>query len=218
MLKDVVIHYFKGLNFRVTVVRHLLEYGKVEFKNNDIEFKDWPQECSKMDLGFLPNVEIGGEKFSQSGAIFFYIARKLGNLLGSTPEDEYEILQLIASDGDIVPYTYKITFPNPDDAKDPKKMKTHFNNLNEALTPFFKSWERRYISHGSGKYYLGNTLSLADFWFAFMVHYMLTTLIPQVGEPLRKEFPTLFKYLDNLVEEDFCKSFYNGKNFYKGVI
>ena len=218
MLKDVKIHYFKGLNGRATIVRHLLSYGNIEFTNNDIEFKDWPQECSKMDLGFLPNVDIGGEQFSQSGAIFFYIARKLGNLLGSSPEDEYEILQLLASDGDIVPYLLKITFASPEDAKDPEKMKTHQNNLVEALTPFFKSWEKRYVNHGSGKYYLGNTLSLADFWHAYMIHFNLTVLVPQSGETLRKEFPTFFKYLDNLAEDEVFKSFYNGKHFNKGVL
>lgn len=88
MDRDITIHYFKDTNGKASIIRNLLKYGKIKYKNNDIEYKDWATESLKMDLGFLPQLNIGEKIYSQSAAIFYYLAKRIdSNLVGRSEKD-----------------------------------------------------------------------------------------------------------------------------------
>lgn len=78
--------YF-GLPGRGESIRLALAIGGVEFEDNRIEFKDWPNIKSTTPWGSLPQLTLStGETFAQQRAIL----RMVGKTTGLYPEDTKE--------------------------------------------------------------------------------------------------------------------------------
>jgi hypothetical protein len=96
--------YYFGVNVKAANIRAILTYVKANWENSIIAAEDWPalKASGKFEFGQLPGLEVNsnGRILSQAIAIEHYLARQF-NLLGKTPEDEYEVLSLLASREDI---------------------------------------------------------------------------------------------------------------------
>lgn len=203
-------------NGRASIVRNLLHMSKTEFENVYISWEEWPKIRPTTDNGFLPQLEIDGKVFSNSIATNYYLAKKINpELLGKTPEEEYQILQIFMSDPEILPEIFKLAFPDPDESEE-TKLKNQIN-LVDVVSVYFTSWEKKYIKNGSGKFYLGNNLSLADFWFVHFIYHVGRNILPNFGKDMEKIFPVMMNYIDKLAEEEPFKSYFNSNLYLKGV-
>ena len=212
--KNVKLTYFP-YNSRAMVARMLLMYGNIEFENKMIKVQDWSGISKNYELQFLPVLEIDGKTYSQSQAIFFYLARKIGNLLGKSLEEQYEILYVLNSDPDLTPIIKNFVSPDPQLLKNPDELKKVQNESLETLLVFCKSFNDRYEKNGKGKYYFGDTISLADFTFLNFGS-ILNNVIPQIKDILSKAYPTIFNYIDSLYNDDFFKKFLDSDLYIKG--
>lgn len=204
-------------NGRASIIRNLLQMSNTKFENTYVSWEEWPKIRPTTDNSFLPQLEIDGKVFSNSVATNIYLAKKINpELLGSTPEEEYQILQIFMSDSDIIPETFKLTFPDPDESEE-TKLKNH-QNLLDVISVFFTSWQKKYIKNGSGKFYIGNKLTLADFWFVHFIYHLGRTIIHNFGKDLEQSFPIMMKYIDGLIDEEPFKTFFKSDLYLKGIV
>lgn len=122
------------------------------------------------------------------------------------------------SDSDVVPLTRPLVWATEEDKTNKEKMNNLIYDFVQNIRPFIQSWEKRYINHGSKKYYLGDYLSLADFWMVHMTYHLTIDLFPESGIILSKEFNVLYDYLNNIVKEDVFQNFINGDDYIKGKL
>lgn len=215
-LKNVKLSYF-ALNGLGMVPRMLLSYGKVPFENHTITFDKWPEIKPTMQLKFLPQLEVNGAIYSQSQAISVFLARKVGGLMGKNEEEEYQIIAILNSTPDINPTLFKLVMPSEEDQK-PENAKVNLQNAIDKITLFLSVYEKRYESNGEGKYYLGDKLSLADFWLVSTVgNFILKTLGESLGEAARKAAPKLIALVERLFNEEPFKGFFESELYNKGT-
>lgn len=212
-LKNVKLHYFP-LNWLGCVARMLLYHGKVKFEDDKITFEKWGELHKNFEFHQLPELEVDGQSFSQSQAIYIYLARKIGNLMGKSDEDEYQIISLLNCGPDIIPVLLKLIIPNEEEKK-PDIIKKNLEIAIETIRLYASVWEKRYEKHGAGKYFLGNSLSLADFWLATFVGNVLTKVLVNFDPEIRKVAPKLSQMIDNLLKEEPFKGFFESDLFFK---
>jgi glutathione S-transferase len=214
-LKNVKLHYFT-LNGLGMVPRMLLHHGKVPFENRQITFDKWPEIKPTMQLKFVPQLEVDGTIYSQSQAISVFLSRKIGGLMGKSDEEEYQIIAMLNSTSDINPTLYKLVMPSEEDKK-PENAQVNLQNAVDKITLFLSVYEQRYVSNGEGKYYLGDKLSLADFWLISSVgNFILNSLGEHLGEAAKKAAPKLVALVERLKTEDPFKSFFESELYFKG--
>jgi glutathione S-transferase len=213
--KNVKLSYFT-LNGLGMLPRMLLFHGKVNFENRQITFDKWPEIKPTMQLKFLPQLEVDGAIYSQSQAISVFLSRKIGGLMGKSDEEEYQIIAILNSTSDINPSLFKLVMPSEEDQK-PENSKINLDNAIDKISLFLSVYEKRYESNGEGKYYLGEKLSLADFWLISTVgNFILNVLGDKLGEAARKAAPKLIALVERLKTEDPFKSFLESELFLKG--
>jgi glutathione S-transferase len=160
------VYYFPG-NGRGATMRAILSYAKASWENVKVvkdEFAKMKTE-GKLEFGQLPALEVNndGRLRSQTIAIELYLARVF-NLLGKTPEDEYEIISLLASRDDITSKVRPILMPFTEEETKNKEENTK-NWLSTGFPFFLKAFEKRFTARG-GPYLLGDTFSLGDIFYA----------------------------------------------------
>ena len=154
-----ILHYF-GVNGRGAVPRAILTYAKVDWKNDIIQKDEWPK-IKKSDLcefEFLPVLEVDGKKYCESLAVNTFLAEKF-NLMGKTPEDNYQIYNLLTTFDD-----FNVQFRPfrlcTDETKKPELKQKAIDRLKFFISKF----EKRYVDLGKGKYFLGDKFTLADIY------------------------------------------------------
>lgn len=192
--QKIKLHYFK-VNSKGSTARTLLNYGKIPYEDvfygSGEGVNQWSEHKANFSFGFMPCLEIDGKRMYESVSIFFYLAKKIGNLLGSTPEDEQRILEFVLSFDNWVKHFYearRASGSNADEAKAKYK---------EEVSRWFRLYETLWKENGSGKYYLGNTLSLADIFLANTIAgYVYENKFTQEIVPdLEKEAPNVFNII-----------------------
>eukprot|EP00340_Litonotus_pictus_P001710 CAMPEP_0170514880 /NCGR_PEP_ID=MMETSP0209-20121228/1400_1 /TAXON_ID=665100 ORGANISM="Litonotus pictus, Strain P1" /NCGR_SAMPLE_ID=MMETSP0209 /ASSEMBLY_ACC=CAM_ASM_000301 /LENGTH=197 /DNA_ID=CAMNT_0010799135 /DNA_START=77 /DNA_END=670 /DNA_ORIENTATION=+ len=196
----------------------ILHYGKVPFTNVIIDREtEWPELKSKVEFGFLPQLEIDGKVYSQSFAFNIYLAKKLG-LMGKDVEDEYNITTVLSCHSDLSSFIYKVFFPSNEYEKKPEVLKANTEAFLAKLESIVAALEARYAKNGNKKYYLGDSITLADFWIANTLGlFFLGKGKDMCESTIRKAGPNLAKLAERLVAEDF-KSFLESDLFIKGSI
>lgn len=216
--KEIKLHYFP-INGGAMIARMLLHFGKINYKNVEIPGSEWPQYKPKFEFQFLPVLEINENSYSQMIGIYTYIAKKVGkNLMGKTDEQEYQILSLMSSQNDNNSLLYKMIFSSEEDLKNEELQKTHLKNAVDKITIFAKAFESWYIKNGEGEFFLGDELSLADFWLVSQVYNFLFVRLPKVGEEYKKIAPKLCKMIEGLLNKEPFKSFMESEYYYKNSI
>ncbi len=202
------LYYFQ-VNGRGANTRAILTYAKAQWEDIRIAIKDWPalKNSGKFEFAQLPELELdGGRILTQSLAINVYLARKF-NLLGNNEEDEYNIISVLNSVEDWGKMIRQITWPTEEEKSRRAEL---LKQLEENDIPrFLKIYENRYLSYG-GKYFVGDTFSLADIYMANLFHISLgLSLKDEFGHLPQQYAPKLNELVQRVSENELADYFKN---------
>ena len=192
-MENIKLTYF-NVNGRVGLLRAMLCYKKVPFVNNMITMEEWPNKKKDYEFHQLPELEVNGKKMTQTIAISLYLARQLDLY----PKDfylQYHVDSLLAIRDDITPLYRKMKQKKEEDSKAYK----------EQIILYLEKIEKRYEELGSGKYYLGNELSVADFFLGCMLTEFC--FLVKDEDVLSKYSPGIKKLIDRLKENELKEYF-----------
>ena len=189
-MENIKLTYFIQ-NGRVGLIRAMLCYKKVPFENIMLSLEDWKEKKKTYEFHQLPQLEVNGKKMTQTIAICLYLAKQLDLY----PKDiylQYHVDSLLAVRDDITPLYRKLKykFNTEEDTKAYK----------EQMALYLKNIERRYEELGSGKYYLGEELSVADFFLGCMITEFC--ILVKDEDVLSKYAPKIKKLIDRLNENE----------------
>ena len=194
-----VLNYFGG-NGRAVTARALLTVGKADWQNNQVKTEDWPKIKPTFEFGQMPVLQHNGKQYSQSVAINIYLAKTF-KLYGKNIEEEYQIDSLFCTYEDLFPVLCKFSFNQ--DASKANELK---KEAAEKLKFFAEKFEKRYVSLGKGKYYLGDHCSAADVYLASGLYNICHVLKEESN--FEKYAPNLFALIKR-VKDNELKEFYN---------
>ena len=158
-MENVKLTYFKD-NGRVGLIRAMLTYKKIPFENIMYTLEEWPSKKDLYEFRQLPQLEVNGKKLTQTIAICLFLAKKLDLY----PKDiylQYHVESLLAIRDDITILYRKV--------KKKESNKEEYKAYKDMVILYLKRIEERYKELGNGKYYLGDELSVADFFLGCMV-------------------------------------------------
>jgi len=206
---NISLHYFQ-INGKAAIARALLSYGKTEYTNKMYTFEEWPSSKSLFEYGQLPVLEVDGNQYSQSIAIYLYLAKKF-NLLGNSAEDLHAITNLLCSSDDLAPKLSPVLFPRTDEQKE--KLEENTKVFLEFVAPVLRAYEQRAVKNG-GKYMVGDGFTLADVYVAVMYKQVFghvlreSTFLPV----LKENAPTVLAIAQS-VESNELSSFFNNNGW-----
>ena len=194
-----ILHYF-GVNGRGAIPRAILTYAKANWTNDIIKKEDWPKikKSELCEYEFLPVLEVDGKKYCESIAIDSYLAEKF-NLMGKNPDENYQIFNLLGTFDD-----FNVQFRPFRMCEDESKKSELKQKAVARLKFFIAKFEKKYVELGKGKYFLGDKLTLADFY----VGVALIGFCQTVNEfPFKEVGPNLGELVERLKKNEL-KEFY----------
>ena len=194
-MENVKLTYFT-INGRVGLIRAMLAYKKIPFENITYTIDDWPSKKDNYEFKQLPQLEVNGKKLTQTIAICLYLARQLDLY----PKDiylQYHVDSLLACRDDITRLYRKVWGK--------EATKEEYKQYKEMIILYLKRIEERYKELGSGKYYLGNDLSVADFFLGCMFKEFCDLVKEE--DIMGKYAPGIKKVVGSLVKNEL-KEFY----------
>ena len=194
-MENVKLIYFNA-NGRVGLIRAMLAYKKIPFENIMYTMEEWPSKKDNYEFKQLPQLEVNGKKLTQTIAICLYLARQLDLY----PKDiylQYHVDSLLACRDDITRLYRKVWGK--------EATKEEYKQYKEMIILYLKRIEERYKELGSGKYYLGNDLSVADFFLGCMFKEFCDLVKEE--DIMWKYAPGIKKVVDSLVKNEL-KEFY----------
>ena len=194
-MENVKLIYFNA-NGRVGLIRAMLAYKKIPFENIMYTMEEWPSKKDNYEFKQLPQLEVNGKKLTQTIAICLYLARQLDLY----PKDiylQYHIDSLLACRDDITRLYRKVWGK--------EATKEEYKQYKEMIILYLKRIEERYKELGSGKYYLGNDLSVADFFLGCMFKEFCDLVKEE--DIMGKYAPGIKKVVGSLVKNEL-KEFY----------
>ena len=194
-MENVKLTYFT-INGRVGLIRAMLAYKKIPFENITYTIDEWPSKKDNYEFKQLPQLEVNGKKLTQTIAISLYLARQL-NLYPKDIYLQYHVESLLSCRDDITPLYRKV--------RDKIATEEEYKKYKDMMILYLKRIEERYKELGSGKYYLGNDLSVADFFLGCMIK-EFSDLVKE-EDVMEKYSPGIKKLVDSLVKNEL-KEFY----------
>jgi glutathione S-transferase len=194
-----ILHYF-GANGRGAIPRAILTYAKANWTNDIIKKEDWPKikKSELCEYEFLPVLEVDGKKYCESIAIDSYLAEKF-NLMGKNPDENYQIFNLLGTFDD-----FNVQFRPFRMCEDESKKPELKQKAVDRLKFFIAKFEKKYVELGKGKYFLGDKLTLADFYIGVA----LIGFCQTVNEfPFKEVGPNLGELVERLKRNEL-KEFY----------
>ena len=194
-MENVKLTYFTS-NGRVGLIRAMLAYKKVPFENIMYTKKEWPSVKAHYEFKQLPQLEVNGKKLTQTIAICLYLAKQLDLY----PKDiylQYHVDSLLACRDDITLLYRKVWGKEASEEE--------YEKYKETIILYAKRIEERYKELGYGKYYLGNDLSVADFFLGCMFKEFCDLIKEE--DVMLKNAPGIRKLVDALVKNEL-KEFY----------
>ena len=194
-MENVKLIYFNA-NGRVGLIRAMLAYKKIPFENIMYTMEEWPSKKDNYEFKQLPQLEVNGKKLTQTIAICLYLARQLDLY----PKDiylQYHVDSLLACRDDITRLYRKVWGKEANEEE--------YKQYKEMIILYLKRIEERYKELGSGKYYLGNDLSVADFFLGCMFK-VFCDLVKE-EDIMGKYAPGIKKVVGSLVKNEL-KEFY----------
>lgn len=190
----IILHYF-DLNGKAIIARMLMKYGEIPYEDKIYTEDDFRNKKHLFDFEFLPVLEIDNKQYSQSYAIYYYLCRKIGNLLGKNDEDEQHIMSCVLTMEDINQKLYQIIFSDEQSSEKNK-------NLNTVLEQVCNGLEALYKKNGSKKYFIGDELSLADFYLvSYFGSYFFNVHKESFALDIKKYMPSLSLAINNLMTD-----------------
>ena len=194
-MENIKLTYF-NVNGRVGLIRAMLCYKKVPFENKMITMEEWPNLKKNYEFHQLPELEVNGKKMTQTIAICLYLARNL-NLYPKDFYLQYHVDSLLAIRDDITPLYRK--------RKMHQKNEDDYKAYKEQIILYLQRIENRYKELGEGKYYLGNELSVADFFLGCMITEFC--FLVKDEDVLEKYAPGIKKVIERLKENELKEYF-----------
>ena len=194
-----ILHYF-GVNGRGAIPRAILTYAKANWTNDIIKKEDWPKikKSELCEYEFLPVLEVDGKKYCESIAIDSYLAEKF-NLMGKNADENYQIFNLLGTFDD-----FNVQFRPYRLCEDESKKPELKQKAVDRLKFFIAKFEKKYVELGKGKYFLGDKLTLADFYIGVA----LIGFCQTVNEfPFKEVGPNLGELVERLKKNEL-KEFY----------
>jgi glutathione S-transferase len=194
-----ILHYF-GANGRGAIPRAMLTYAKANWTNDIIKKEDWPKikKSELCEYEFLPVLEVDGKKYCESIAIDSYLAEKF-NLMGKNADENYQIFNLLGTFDD-----FNVQFRPYRLCEDESKKPELKQKAVDRLKFFIAKFEKKYVELGKGKYFLGDKLTLADFYIGVA----LIGFCQTVNEfPFKEVGPNLGELVERLKRNEL-KEFY----------
>ena len=196
-----ILHYFPA-NSRGVIPRAILSYAKADWVDDRIAVTDWPKikKSGLCEFEQIPILECEGKKYSQSNAINLYLAETF-NLMGKNSEENYQITNLLMTFNDFMVPCFGYLF-----CKDESKKEELRKAALEKVKFFIGQIEKRYISLGKGKYFLGDKFTLADIYIA-TVFPAAVDLLKEKECPCKEVAPNLGELIKRIKENEL-KEFY----------
>jgi len=194
-MENVKLTYFNA-NGRVGLIRAMLAYKKIPFENIMFTMEEWPSKKDNYEFKQLPQLEVNGKKLTQTIAICLYLARQL-DLYPKDVNLQYHVDSLLACRDDITKLYRKVWGKEANEEE--------YKQYKEMIILYLKRIEERYKELGSGKYYLGNDLSVADFFLGCMFKEFCDLVKEE--DIMKKYAPGIKKVVDALVKNEL-KEFY----------
>lgn len=194
-----ILHYF-GANGRGAIPRAILTYAKANWTNDIIKKEDWPKikKSELCEYEFLPVLEVDGKKYCESIAIDSYLAEKF-NLMGRNADENYQIFNLLGTFDD-----FNVQFRPYRMCEDESKKPELKQKAVDRLKFFMAKFEKKYVELGKGKYFLGDKLTLADFYIGVA----LIGFCQTVNEfPFKEVGPNLGELVERLKKNEL-KEYY----------
>ena len=194
-MENVKLTYFKD-NGRVGLIRAMLSYKKIPFENIMYTLDEWPSKKDNYEFKQLPQLEVNGKKLTQTIAICLYLARQLDLY----PKDiylQYHVDSLLACRDDITLLYRKV--------KKKEANEEEYKKYKETIILYLKRIEERYKELGCGKYYLGNDLSVADFFLGCMIEEFAVLV---KDEDVMAKYSPEIKNLVERLKQNELKEFY----------
>nr|CCA15652.1 glutathione Stransferase putative [Albugo laibachii Nc14]CCA16286.1 glutathione Stransferase putative [Albugo laibachii Nc14] len=166
-MSTIKLTYFDA-EARAALIRICFAYGKVPFEDKRLTPQEFGALKPTLPLGQVPVMHIDNATYSQSMAM----ARYAANLSGIYPTDALQVLRVESILGcydEIVNAVVEILFFIPDEAA--KAAKT--SELTEKKVPQVFSYVEGLVS---GKFVLGDKISVADIAILCMVDYYLVAM------------------------------------------
>jgi len=194
-MENVKLTYFIQ-NGRVGLIRAMLCYKKVPFENIMLSLEDWKEKKQTYEFHQLPQLEVNGKKLTQTFAICLYLAKQL-DLYPKDTYMQYHVDSLLAVRDDITPLYRQVKY-KLNSEEDTKAYKNQ-------MILYLQKIEKRYEELGSGKYYLGNEISVADFFLGCMITEFCYLVKDE--DVMSKYAPKIKKLIDRLKENEL-KEYY----------
>ena len=201
--------YYFNANGRAMIIRAILYYSKTKFDNILITKENWKIEkkSGKFQYEQLPMLEFEGKKYVQSHAIELFLGRTF-KLYGKNNEEDYQINTLLDSFDDLFS-VFKHVF-DPITEEDKQHIEDYKRALLNKYEFFAESCEKKYISNGGKKYYLGDNFTLADVFLTCTFYYYADLM--GIEKSLEEHAPKLSKVLQS-VKNNELKEFYDKAYF-----
>ena len=161
-----------------------------------LTFDEWPSKKDKYEFKQLPQLEVNGKKLTQTIAICLYLARKL-NLYPKDIYLQYLVDSLLACRDDIT-LLYRTV-------KKKTFTEEEYKQYKEMISLYLKRIEDRYKELGFGKYYLGEDISVADFFLGCMIE-EFSNLVKD--EDLMEKYSASLKTLIVRLKKNELREFY----------
>ena len=194
-MENVKLTYFNN-NGRVGLIRAMLCYKNIPFENIMYTKEEWPPKKDNYEFKQLPQLEVNGKKLTQTIAISLYLARQLDLY----PKDiylQYHVDSLLATRDDLTPLYRKVKYK--------QNTEEEYKKYKEMVILYLQRIEARYKELGSGKYYLGNELSVADFFLGCMFEEFAVLIKEE--DVMEKYSPGIKKLVERLKKNEL-KEFY----------
>uniref|UniRef100_A0A1B6DY59 glutathione transferase n=1 Tax=Clastoptera arizonana TaxID=38151 RepID=A0A1B6DY59_9HEMI len=189
--------YFDGRGL-AEPIRYLLMFSGEDFEDNRLSMEEWPKYKSSTPFGKLPTLEIDGNVFTQSGAIYRYLGKK-GNLAGNNDLENLHID--IIADVMVDLRTVHIQAFWEGDEETKKEKKEMF--IKETLPFYMQKLEE--VAKNNNGYLANKKLSWADIMFASLAENISLTL-PSV-ENFIEEYSTLKALKEKILSDSKIKPY-----------
>jgi glutathione S-transferase len=201
------LYYFNG-NGKAMIIRAILYYSKVKFKDIKISKEDWKKlkQTGKFECEEMPVMEHSGKLYYQMHAIEQYLGYNF-DIHGKNIEDEYQINCLLDSFDDLFTIFKHFTWPETEEDKE------HIDDYQKAFKSKFAFFvsilEKKFTDKGcTDKYYLGNYFSLADIF--------ITVVLTNFADKLSCEYilqeqgPNIYTLIKKIKQNELKNFFENG--------
>jgi glutathione S-transferase len=196
------LSYFDFHGGRGEPARLALSIGGIPFEDDRVKPGDWERRKADTPFGALPLLDVDGQVLAQSNAINRYV----GKLAGLYPADPWQAALCDETMEAVEDITNKIaaTLFLPEEQK-----KIQRKALVDGPLPFFLTrLQRRLEAHG-GRYFAGDSLSIADLKVFALMRQLTSGVLDHVPNDLADRLaPKLVEHYKRIKNEPGVKAYY----------